>query len=206
MRVCIRVIPSRLSCNFPAPASSGLQRGRSRAGATCCGAAWRMRPGVETVYLRGLGGGGALALWAFSAGASLAGAGRGGAARGSSRGTPKRSGSETAVLLQRPGGGGGGGGEGCGGDSSRNRRCPRGAAAGLAAARTAAEGPAGRGAEQPRHGKRGWRRRCCSGASSSRFRSGSRPAGTRPSLPRGAGPGGRGSKARPGAGAEFPGL
>lgn len=126
--------------------------------------------------------------------------GRGGAARGSSRGTPKRSGSEAAVLLQRPGGGGGGGGGGCGGDSGRDRRCPRGAAAGSAAARTAAEGPAGRGAEQLRHGKRGWRRRRCSGAFASPFRSGSRPAGTRPSVPRGAGPGGRGSKAWGGSG------
>lgn len=123
--------------------------------------------------------------------------GRGGAARGSSRGTPKRSGSEAAVLLQRPGGGDE---EDCGGDSTRNRRCPRGAAAGLAAARTAAEGPAGRGAEQLRHGKCGWRRRRCSGAFSSPFRSGGRPAGTRPSLPRGAGPGGRGSKAWGGSG------
>ncbi|TKC53534.1 hypothetical protein EI555_014990, partial [Monodon monoceros] len=46
---------------------------------------------------------------------------------------------------------GGGGGGDCGGDGGENSRCPWGAAAGSAAARTVAEGPAGRGAEQLRH-------------------------------------------------------
>lgn len=61
------------------------------------------------------------------------------------------------MLLQRPDGGGGGGGDDgdgqdCGGDGGGDRRCSLGAAAGSAAARTAAEGPAGPEAEQLRHG------------------------------------------------------
>lgn len=146
--MCIRVIPSGSSCNLPALASSGLQR--------LGGGAVRVppaagRPGACGLASRstceGLAEEERLRSGPFPLGEVSRG--RGGAARGSSRGTPKRNGSEEAVLLQRPGGGGD---EDCGGDSGGNRRCPRGAAAELAAARTAAEGPAGRGAEQLRHG------------------------------------------------------
>lgn len=61
------------------------------------------------------------------------------------------------------------------GVGGRNRRCPREAAAGSAAARSAAKGRAGRRAEQLRHGEYGRRRRRCSSASSSPLRSGRRP-------------------------------
>ena len=168
----------RVSANLPALAPKGLQRPRRVEPGRChlLRGGPAPAPWPVPVYLRGPGGGGALALWVFSAGGSLAGVGRGGAARASSRGTPTRSGSEAAVLLQRPDGGGGGGddddddGQDCGGDGGGDRRCSLGAAAGSAAARTAAEGPAGPEAEQLRHGERGrWRRRC-PGAPSSPLR------------------------------------
>ncbi|XP_057569854.1 spidroin-1-like [Hippopotamus amphibius kiboko] len=164
--------------------------GRSPAGATCCGAAWRLRSGLSPVYLRGLAEEERLRSGPFRQGKSRGGgAGRGGAERGSSRGISTRSGSEAAVLLQLPDGGGGGGeddddDEDCGGDGGGNGRCSRGAAAGSAAARTAAEGPAGRGAEQLRHGECGGRRRAAAGG-----------AGAVPLPPRssaGVGPGGPG--------------
>lgn len=106
-----KVIPPGQTYNSPAPAPRGLQRPRGGAQSVPPAAGWAGACAQAPAGLpAGLNRGGAPALWAFSAGRSLAGAGRSGAGlRGEVLAGPCL-GAEARLLLlllQRSGGGGG---------------------------------------------------------------------------------------------------
>lgn len=105
-----KVIPPGQTYNSPAPAPRRLQRPRGGAQSVPPAAGWAGACAQAPAGLpAGLSRGGAPALWAFSAGRSLAGAGRGGAGlRGEVLAGPCL-GAEARLLLllQRSGGGGG---------------------------------------------------------------------------------------------------
>lgn len=143
--------PSGPSCHLPVLAPRGLRRpgGGAVPRPPAAGRSGACALAASCPHLWGPGREGAPALWAFSAGGSLAGAERGGASWRSSRGIPTGSGSEEALVLRRPGGcgvcvRGCGCACVCGGDGGGSKRCPRGAASGSQAARSVVEGRAGR--------------------------------------------------------------
>lgn len=124
-----KVIPPGQTYNSPAPAPRGLQRSRGGAQSVPPAAGWAGACAQAPAGLpAGLNRGGAPALWAFSAGRSLAGAGRGGAGlRGEVLAGPCLGAEARLLLLLRRSGGGGG-------ESERAREAEAGTVAGAAGA------------------------------------------------------------------------